>query len=234
MLNTQDESEETMWDGYWQNRCLSRNRTLLYHHRLITDVFRSHFASKDTDISILDIGCGDGYYLDFLRNLGFTKLKGIDLSSRGVKIARAKGHDVDQKDVYELKADEKYDAAVMMDVIEHFKDPLSAIKIIDRVLNRKGFIYACVPICNSVRNRWRRFIYRETRLQQVRRIDETHLHALSLDDFRGFAGECGLTIEQYWLTSNPFPFFLQRLEWLHRTTLRGSCGDHLSIILSKA
>jgi 2-polyprenyl-3-methyl-5-hydroxy-6-metoxy-1,4-benzoquinol methylase len=221
------------WDEYWKSRRLSRNRLLLLHHRLITDVFRTYFESKDPNISVLDIGCGDGYFMDYLRNLGFLNLKGIDLSSKSLEIAKLKGHNVAQMDVYELKDEECYDAIIMMDVLEHLDEPLNAIKIIKKSLKEKGFVYISVPICNSVRNRWRRLVFKETRLQQVKKIDETHIHAFTIDDFRRFAIGCGLEIEKYWLTSNPFPFFLQKFGWLQTTTIRNTCGDHLSIVLVK-
>jgi 2-polyprenyl-3-methyl-5-hydroxy-6-metoxy-1,4-benzoquinol methylase len=233
MFQNINEDNKNKWDEYWRNRCLSRNRMLLLHHRFITDVFRSYFASKDVNLSILDIGCGDGFFMDYLRNLGFRNLKGIDMSSRSLEIAILKGHDVTVMDVFEIKDEDVYDAVIMMDVLEHLDEPLNALRVITKALKVNGFIYISVPICNSVKNRWRRFVFKETRLQQVQKIDGTHIHAFTLEDFRRFAFNCGLKIEIYWLISNPFPLFLQKIGWLHRTTIRKTCGYYLSIVLVK-
>lgn len=57
-----------------------------YHRRLI----RRHLRLSP-DSSILEIGCGDGGFLEELQRAGFRNLRGVDLSAEQVAQARAKG-----------------------------------------------------------------------------------------------------------------------------------------------
>ncbi len=90
-----DRSLETMWDLSYQN-----GENLLYwpHEEIIR--FVSTFVTKRTGFSsfqdlnnlnmkrVLDLGCGGGRHLIFLREMGLDPY-GIDLSSVSVSLARA-------------------------------------------------------------------------------------------------------------------------------------------------
>ena len=71
---------------------------------------------------ILELGCGQGYLLDFLRAKGFTRIKGIDISGEQVLCAQHKGLNVEQADVFEALENMRgvCDAIVAIDFIEHF------------------------------------------------------------------------------------------------------------------
>lgn len=49
------------------------------------------FLPADTTAPILDLGCGDGGFLDALRSLGYSSLEGVDLSPGQVRAATARG-----------------------------------------------------------------------------------------------------------------------------------------------
>jgi len=51
---------------------------------------------NNKNINILDIGCGTGFSLEYLRDLGFTNLKGIDPSKEMIKLAKEKNLDVQE------------------------------------------------------------------------------------------------------------------------------------------
>lgn len=81
-----------------------------------------------TEERILDIGAGDGLITHLL---GAT---GIEYEPEGVRLAHEKGVQVVQGSAYELPfADDSFDAATMIDVLEHFQTPEIALKEARRV-----------------------------------------------------------------------------------------------------
>src|SRR6266480_3264163 len=78
---------------------------------------------KNMDESILDLGCGYGALLYFLRNAGYQKLRGVDSSSESVNAAKKLGLNfVEFGDVLKtlLEArDSSYDMLISFDILEH-------------------------------------------------------------------------------------------------------------------
>ncbi|HEY3725257.1 MAG TPA: class I SAM-dependent methyltransferase [Acidimicrobiia bacterium] len=90
---------------------------------------------------ILDVGCGDGFHLDLLREFGpgGWQLEGVDLDPRAADAAEARGLVVHRGsiDAIDLPA-EHYDFAILVQTIEHFADPASLLRAIRRVLRPGG------------------------------------------------------------------------------------------------
>ena len=72
--------------------------------------------------TLLDVGCGDGLISYFLAESGF-KVKGIDIESEGVKLAKRKCSSVifEVKDVFNIN--EQFDYLLSSEVIEHLSNP---------------------------------------------------------------------------------------------------------------
>lgn len=92
------------------------------------------------DIAILDIGCGEGVFIEELKKIGFQKIIGIDknYSSR----------DVIRGDILNLPLRENsFDVALLLDVIEHIplKFQKDAIREIKRILKNNGILIVSVP-----------------------------------------------------------------------------------------
>ncbi|MGB5287162.1 MAG: class I SAM-dependent methyltransferase [Ignavibacteriaceae bacterium] len=79
-------------------------------------------SSYPKDSAILELGCGRGYMLEYLRNHGYRNLKGIDISDEQIKIAKQKEIDVEVADVIEYlkKGKEKFKVIIALDFVEHF------------------------------------------------------------------------------------------------------------------
>ena len=56
--------------------------------------------------SMLDIGCGPGYFLDEMKARGYTNVDGINLSPGDIKICEEKGHKIKKYDMSFLPQDE--------------------------------------------------------------------------------------------------------------------------------
>lgn len=113
-------------------------------------LIRDHFPASRSAV-ILEIGCGHGALLHFLRQAGYHNASGVDSSAEQVQEAHRLGiPGVVQADLTEhLKAlpDNSLDVLVAIDVIEHFtKDELS--RLVDdfyRVLRPGGRLISHQP-----------------------------------------------------------------------------------------
>jgi SAM-dependent methyltransferase len=78
--------------------------------------------SLPPDASVLELGCGPGHVLEFLRENGFTNVEGIDISREQVELANSLGLKASVGDVFKFlpKRKQKYMAIVALDFIEHF------------------------------------------------------------------------------------------------------------------
>ena len=77
--------------------------------------------------SILELGCGHGRILHYLRQKGFSNARGIDISQEQVDLARRDGLDAEGADVFEYleKQTTPGDCIIAIDFVEHFtKDEL--------------------------------------------------------------------------------------------------------------
>jgi len=99
----------------------------------------------DENFRVLDIGCGDGRFLDLVP----AKHKfGVDVSSVGVELAKKKGIDAHVVDVEHDKLPFEsnfFDMVFCMEVLEHVFDISLLLSEIKRVLKPGGHIHATVP-----------------------------------------------------------------------------------------
>ncbi|MBV6419481.1 MAG: hypothetical protein DAHOPDDO_00702 [Ignavibacteriaceae bacterium] len=92
-----------------------------------THLFLPLISSFSKDVAILELGCGRGYMLEYLRNHNYINLKGIDISKEQIEISQKKGFDVKVIDAIEYLAnnDTKFKLIFALDFVEHFhKDEL--------------------------------------------------------------------------------------------------------------
>ena len=98
--------------------------------------------SAPRDAAILDIGCGDGDFLSWLKSVGFTNLRGIDKSEE--QVARASDVPVtcNSLEQYLQNEVEQFDIIIMRDVLEHMTkgDVLGGLKIIFQSLRVNGCV----------------------------------------------------------------------------------------------
>jgi SAM-dependent methyltransferase len=94
---------------------------------------------------ILDAGCGSGRNMVELARHG--TVTGVELSETSVALARERGAgDVIAGSVLEMPfADDSFDLAVSLDVIEHLEDDLTALKELRRTVAPGGALLVTVP-----------------------------------------------------------------------------------------
>ena len=92
--------------------------------------FKPLLNGLDPEDTILELGCGPGYMLEFLKRFGFKKVKGIDISSEGVELSKKRGCDAEVADVFAYLEGKQntFDSIIAVDFIEHFtKDELLSL-----------------------------------------------------------------------------------------------------------
>lgn len=124
----------------------------------------------DRPIRLLDVGCGTGGTLDFLRPFGNPV--GVDMEPEALRFCRERGYnDLVLADATALPfADHTFEAIVALDVLEHIPDDHAAAREIARTLTPGGLVFITVPAYRSL---WsshdvalqhqRRYISREIR-----------------------------------------------------------------------
>ncbi len=92
---------------------------------------------------ILDVGCGDGFHLDLLREFGGSRwqLEGVDTSARAVESAARRGIKVHQGTIEQLALPEaSYDLALLVATIEHVGNPSAVLRSVRKLIKPGGRI----------------------------------------------------------------------------------------------
>lgn len=125
-------------DNWW---FLSR-RELIY--KLIDKV------SNNRNSKILEIGSSGGYLLMLLNNNGYVNSYGIDISKKAIDQCKQKG--IENAFVMDgIKTqfrNEEFDIIVASDVLEHIKEPKTALAEWERILKPNGKLIIFVPAFN--------------------------------------------------------------------------------------
>lgn len=100
--------------------------------------------------AVLDLGCGNGAFLDRVRGLGAERVEGIDFSEQAVSTAARRGISVFQG---VFKAFERppatYDVIFMNNYLEHTSDPLAELQKCLSLLKPNGLLVGEVPNFDS-------------------------------------------------------------------------------------
>ena len=100
---------------------------------------------------ILDVGCGDGRFLELLRDFGSSewKLGGLESDINAVAQCRERGFDAHSERIEEfaLRADERgqYDAVIMLQLIEHVENPSRLAAQVFELLRAGGLFIIETP-----------------------------------------------------------------------------------------
>jgi 2-polyprenyl-3-methyl-5-hydroxy-6-metoxy-1,4-benzoquinol methylase len=103
---------------------------------------------------LLDIGCGNGSFLNLMMQIGWVTL-GIEPDIKAVKSARKLGLNVIHGTLEETTLPAaSFDAVTLNHVIEHLHDPLQALRQCRALLKPKGHISVFTPNVNSIGSRF--------------------------------------------------------------------------------
>ncbi|MBN2185139.1 MAG: class I SAM-dependent methyltransferase [Candidatus Krumholzibacteriota bacterium] len=133
----------TQTDLYRQKNAINRyyKKNLLAH------------LPADRTSPILDLGCGFGLFLDFLRERGFTSVTGVDICQPNVDICKSKGLSVSPGDNLTFLRNNpgRYSCIILNHLIEHYdkEDGLELLEADHRSLTADG---TAISVCPNMAN----------------------------------------------------------------------------------
>ena len=137
---------------------------------------------------VLDVGCGIGRCLDFIRPRGV----GVDPNLSAVAVCRDKGHEAFSPDEFSTATESsdsprQFDSLLCSHVLEHLDEP-TGVELIRQYLPHiveGGRVVLITP------------------QERGQRSDETHVRLMDVAAVTALASQCGLTVER--ISSFPLP-----------------------------
>lgn len=147
---------------------------------------------------VLDIGCGDGALLAYLRDSKGVDARGIDVSSANVASAVARGLSVVQGDADADLGDYPdgaFDMVILSDALQAMRSPAAVLGELVRIGHR-----AIVSFPNFGHWRVRASLALGGRMPMTKSLpvswhETPNIHFCTIDDFRALASELGLRVE---------------------------------------
>lgn len=96
---------------------------------------------------VLEIGCGSGALLETLRDQAKFEVEGLEIASGIEQYVERRKLLVHQAPIEEFHPEKPYDGAVMWSVMDHFTDPVLALKSTNAALVEGGFL--CIGNINT-------------------------------------------------------------------------------------
>ncbi len=136
--------DKTLYDNIFQVE--ATHWWYLARRKIIFDwVERTMTTYKNPQI--LDIGCGTGFNIVYLNQLGYNKVVGLDFSPDALEYCRSRQLNVlICGNAENLPISQRcYDLILVLDIIEHLKDDRRALSEIFRALKPDGTLIIFVP-----------------------------------------------------------------------------------------
>ena len=130
------------------------------------------------DLSVLDIGCGDGYLCRELLKEGVKDITALDINLSAGEIAEFAQHtpDITYLNDYAALGQKKFDLILLLDVMEHVKeDKEFLLELVDQKLSQRGHVLVTVPLFPILHSAHDRFLghHRRYTLQSLAALTES-------------------------------------------------------------
>ena len=149
----------------------------------------------------LDIGCGDGELMAELRDRSGVDARGIEIDPANVSSAVARGLSVVQGDAdtdLGNYPDQAFDYAILSQTLQTTRAP---DKVLDELLRIGKRAFVSFPNFAYWRVRWSLMWGGRmpvTAVLPVSWYETENIHQLTIEDFRAFVAQRGLTVENAW------------------------------------
>lgn len=137
-------SEHTLWPGRWLLRLFPLGRS-----GIDAALARNLEPLPHPQARLLDVGCGNGNYLEFARRAGW-QVQGVDFDPVAVATVRERGLDVFEGTIKALAGESAcYDRITLSHILEHVYDPWEVLADCYRLLKPGGVLWLETPNANS-------------------------------------------------------------------------------------
>ena len=132
--------------------------TYLVRHSIINTEIQEYYkwtiASLPLRGNLLDVGCGEGVFVNYARNKGFSAY-GIDFSQESIDAGKRLYHldsifNCTLQEVPNKTGITQFDVITCFEVLEHLDDPATLLLNISKLLKKDGHIVLSVPY----RDKW--------------------------------------------------------------------------------
>jgi len=146
----------------------------------------------------LEIGCGDGGTLAYLKTKGASYVAGIDISKKAIDMASQKFLDfvlcVDvEKDILPFKEGE-FDGIIFADVLEHLYNPWDTTKKIAKYLKDDGYMLLSIPNIKNYHILRRLIFHDEWSYSEWGILDNSHIRFFTLKEIINVLDYAGLNM----------------------------------------
>jgi 2-polyprenyl-3-methyl-5-hydroxy-6-metoxy-1,4-benzoquinol methylase len=139
---------------------------------------------------LLDVGCGNGRYLDGMKKLGW-QTQGVEFNASAVEVCNLSGLTVHDGDLFSAHFDSNsFDVINVSHVIEHVPNPLAFFTELARVLKPNGSLIIKTPNSQAL---GRKLFNTNWYANDVPR----HLYLFAHKNLVVLASNCGLAIKQF-------------------------------------
>ena len=196
---------------------LTRNEADMAFKRRVRTIFE--WIDPTDDKVIYDCACGRGFYLNMIRAVSKCKLYALELDTEVIpKTVRNVGH---LPDIHVVRANiydqpwhnEKFDAVILSEILEHVDDDVRGLREVFRVLKPGGVVAITVPNANYPfwwdPINWTLETALNTHIQHgpLAGIWANHVRLYTMDQLRKVVLEAGFQVEEERAyTHYSFPF----------------------------
>ena len=185
----------------------SQTRIDILRDKLLVKMFQKYGSEELMNASVIDIGCGYGWLLDYFDSA--QRVCGSDISEHAIEVAKKRSPNREFKvaDIQNGVAfEDKFDLVLAINVIEHLPNPEAGIKGICEALKPGGITLVHLPTINNALNKWE--------YKHLYDSDSTHIYRPKGSEIRRMFEESGLvTLRDSFLPH--FPAALTRLIPIH-------------------
>lgn len=155
--------------------------------------FEVHFSSNG---NLLDVGCGNGRYLDGMKKLGW-QTKGVEFNESAVRVCNISKLDVHHGDLFSANFDtNSFDVINVSHVVEHVPNPKELFAELSRILKKNGTLIIKTPNSEAL---GRALFNTNWYANDVPR----HIYLFSEKSLKILASNCGLKVLQIKTRTSP-------------------------------
>jgi 2-polyprenyl-3-methyl-5-hydroxy-6-metoxy-1,4-benzoquinol methylase len=161
------------------------------------------------DLTILDVGCSSGNLGAELKEKKNATVDGIEIDEADAKLASKKLRQVEVLNVETEPSlakifTSKYDAILLIDVIEHLVNPAAALRQLQHLLKSNGKIIFSIPNMAHLSVRFA-LMEGDFTYTQAGLLDKTHLHFYTGQEIQRVFTEANLEIKTFTSSSLRYP-----------------------------